>query len=149
MTRLSVWVLFVLSGMMRDMVGRGYPTVRMFCSWAVPPPGGEFVTVTVRTPMAALSRTVTCATIWDALVNVSESMMIPAPIPTEVTVSMKFEPVSVILTFSPRRTTSGETLAREGGGFALIPQLTTAPPLTSVRDEPACGDEEIKLLVRT
>jgi len=99
--------------------------------------------------MAALSMTVTCPTIWDALANVSESMMIPGPKLTVVTLSMKFEPVSVILTLSPRRTTSGETLASEGGGFALIPQLTTAPLLTSVRDEPSCGVDEIKLTVRT
>ena len=121
----------------------------MFCRKAVPPPGGALVTETVRVPMAALSITEACATIWDALVNVSESTMIPAPMFTVVTVSMKFEPVSVISTFSPLRTTAGKTLAREGGGFALIPQLTTAPPLTSVCDEPSCGVDEIKLTVRT
>jgi len=131
-TTFSVCKRLPLFGEILDKVGAGFaPTVKPLVNVAVPPPGVELVTETLRAPNAALAPIVMLAVICVALLTVVEFIVMSAPKLTELMPLIKFVPVKITLSDCKRLPLVGEIFVNVGGGFA-----PTVKPLVNVAVPP-------------
>ena len=84
-----------VAGAIADNVGAGFVTLNTLTNVAVPPPGGGFVTLTLRVPTLALPAIVMFAMAVVGDDAVSEFTVMPAPKDAVVTPVAKLLPVRV------------------------------------------------------
>jgi hypothetical protein len=106
------------------------PTVNAAGKLADPPPGLEFVTVTVREPAAAIDDNVILARISDELFTTRLLTTISVPKSSDVTLEINCAPVTVTVTMLPRFALAGEMLEIVGSGLPTLkaPASVAVPP---------------------
>ena len=119
-----------LAGAIVVIVGVGFPTLNTLTRVAVPPPGGAFVTLTLRVPVLALTATVMFAIALVEDKTISEFTVMPVPKEAVVTPVAKLAPVIVTFNVCPRPAAKVLRDVKIGARFA------TAKAFASVDDPP-------------
>lgn len=91
-----------LAGAIVVSVGAGFPTLNTLARVAVPPPGGAFVTLTLRVPVLELTATDTFAIALVEEETIREFTVMPVPKKAVVTPVAKLVPVIVTFNVCPR-----------------------------------------------
>ena len=118
------------AGAIVERVGVGFPTLNTLTSVAVPPPGGAFVTLTLRAPIIALAATemFAIALVGDETVSVFTVMLTPKE--AVVTPIAKLLPVIVTFSVCPRPAAYVLRDAKVGTRFVTVNAFTSVddPP---------------------
>jgi hypothetical protein len=144
-----VWPLDPDVGEAATKVGSGLPTRKPFVSVAVPPAGGEFVTMTFRLPIAAPAEISSVTAICVELVTVNAETVVPSPASTVVAPDMKSVPVICTVTAFPRGPIAGVTAVIPGIGLLtanLLESVAVPPPgpvfVTETFPAPAAAEND-------